>query len=106
MNAVPKGGEGQWGFAEKWRDEHWFSRRSVHKNSKGENGTADWSEFVDGLMRNHSVHEADYTPNVFDCREVCNWEGEGLKGESFDGWEEVRMNGRSCCHPILVSFLR
>jgi hypothetical protein len=83
-------GEGNtWGFAQAWRDEFWFARKSVHAQAE-ETGTAAWKEFVDGLLRDHSVHEADYTPNVFDARKICDWEEE-LGAVGFVGFEEVRM---------------
>ncbi|KAF2429874.1 hypothetical protein EJ08DRAFT_734607 [Tothia fuscella] len=81
--------EGKPGFAKTWRDEVWFARRSVHVQGR-EMGRASWIEFVDGLLRNHSLNEADYTPNVFDAREIGNWEDE-LRGIEFEGYDEVRM---------------
>lgn len=81
--------EGGKSAEQEWRDEFWFARRSVHVQGP-EVGRAPWSEFVDGLLRAHSVNEADYTPNVFDAREICNWE-EQLNGLAWEGYEEVRM---------------
>jgi hypothetical protein len=82
-----------------WSDEFWFARRSVHTPGM-EVGTAPWTEFVNGLLRDHSVHEADYTPNVYDGREVCTWETE-LKDLVLEGYEEVRM-----CSEYLPSWER
>lgn len=78
-------------FAQSWRDEFWFARKSVHE-PKEDMGTASWKEFVNGLLVNHSKNEADYTPNVFDCQCVCEWEGEELS--QVEGFEDVRMSSR------------
>jgi hypothetical protein len=87
LNGIGEGNK--WGFAQAWRDEFWFARRSVHTQGE-EAGTAPWKEFVDGLLRNHSVHEAEYTPNVFDSRKICDWDEE-LGSVPLEGFEEVRM---------------
>jgi len=58
-----------------------------------ETGRAPWKEFEQGLFRDHSVHEKEYTPDVFDARKVCDWE-EGLKGVVVEGWKDVGMCGK------------
>ncbi|KAL8694162.1 MAG: hypothetical protein Q9218_001159 [Villophora microphyllina] len=52
--------------------EVWFARASKHPD-KQEKGTATFSEFEFGLRDNHSEHEAEYTPDVFDARLVLDW---------------------------------
>ena len=47
----------------------------MHVN-KREAGTADFAEFDTGLRQEHSVHEMDYTPDVFDAHEVLSWDAE------------------------------
>lgn len=42
--------------------EYWFARQSVHEDVR-KKGTADWEEFENGLYREHSVHEMEYTPD-------------------------------------------
>lgn len=64
-------------------DEHWFARRSYHRAqpSKGDDskaaaaaeGTASWQEFVYGLRDQHSEHECQFTPSLYDARLVCDW---------------------------------
>jgi len=62
-------------------DEHWFARRSYHRDqpSKGDDskaaagGTASWQEFVYGLRDQHSEHECEFTPSLYDARLVCDW---------------------------------
>lgn len=73
--------------------ENWFARESVHENA-ARSGTASWEEFDGGLRADHSQHEMDYTPTVFDVHEVLAWPvaaqvgGEDDAGE--EPWTEVR----------------
>lgn len=72
--------------------ESWFARQSVHENAPLE-GTASWDEFEQGLYDDHSQHEMDYTPDVFDAHKVVDWSDaiEGL-GDDFGGeFEDVSM---------------
>jgi hypothetical protein len=87
LNGIGEGNN--WGFAQAWRDEFWFARRSVHAQGE-EAGTAPWKEFVSGLLKNHSANEADYTPNVFDSRKICDWDAE-LASVALEGFEDVSM---------------
>ena len=52
-----------------------FARKSTHTN-KSELGTASWDEFDAGLRVRHSEHEAEYTPDVYDCFKVLDWDQE------------------------------
>ena len=69
--------------------ESWFARTSLHQNQKVE-GTADWAEFESGLLDNHSQHEMEYTPDVYDAHQVLSWDTE--LGE-VEGWEKVGLSG-------------
>lgn len=71
--------------------EHWFARRSVHKNvgSKETKGSASWEEFVYGLRDNHSQHECDFTPTLYDAHHVLDWNDEIKKLEN-----EGKFEGR------------
>ncbi|KAF6227348.1 hypothetical protein HO133_008792 [Letharia lupina] len=53
--------------------EAWFARRSRHANHSDE-GTADLDEFDFGLRHDHSKHEQEYTPDVFDSYKVLDWD--------------------------------
>ena len=77
---------------EKIEDENWFARRSLHdnKSSKESEGTASWPEFVFGLKEQHSKHEQDFTPALYDAHYVLDWNEEirrlrnqGLTGENW-----------------------
>lgn len=72
--------------------EAWFARKSTHRNGR-ERGTADYSEFEEGLRRDHSQHEMDYTPNVFDAHKVLDWNTDikALGGE-VEGFQDVSMS--------------
>jgi Protein of unknown function (DUF3074) len=60
------------------KDENWFARRSLHKNesSKTTDGSASWPEFVFGLKEQHSKHEQDFTPTLYDAHYVLDWNEE------------------------------
>lgn len=73
--------------------EAWFARRSRHTNAK-ESGTAHYEEFAAGLRDEHSEHEREYTPDVFDSYKVLDWDGEtAAEGFRVEGVEGVRMRG-------------
>lgn len=60
--------------------EHWFARRSRHPNvsSKEKKGSASWDEFVFGLRDEHSKHECDFTPTLYDAHHILDWNEEVL----------------------------
>lgn len=60
------------------RTEHWFARRSRHPNasSKEKKGSASWEEFVFGLRDQHSKHECDFTPTLYDAHHILDWNEE------------------------------
>lgn len=53
--------------------EAWFARSSTHKNQNIK-GSADFSEFDFALRADHSQHEREYTPDVFDDFKVLDWD--------------------------------
>src|SRR5436309_3332946 len=55
--------------------EHWFARKSRHPNvsSKEKKGSASWEEFVFGLRDQHSKHEYDFTPTLYDAHHILDW---------------------------------
>lgn len=83
--------------------EAWFARRSRHANHSGE-GTADLDEFDFGLRHDHSEHEQDYTPDVFDSYKVLDW-NEQIKtaidnGSGIDNYKELNMSIFEMCHEL------
>ena len=87
--------------------ENWFARRSRHANHD-EPGTANFSELDYGLRHDHSEHEMSYTPDVYDCYEVLNWDSE-IERELEKGgsikvdtgiYTEVHMSIREMCHKL------
>ena len=88
-------------------DEHWFTRRSIHeaKSSKLSPGTASWEQFLFGLLHEHSVHEQDFTPTLFDAHPVVNWDGQVRKlaeegGLRREGWMDVNCSVFEMCHDL------
>lgn len=75
-------------------DEAWFARTSLHENKK-EAGTATWDEFEAGLLDDHSLHESQYTPDVFDAHKVLSWDSKLAEKQAKVGnWEEVGLNSK------------
>ena len=78
--------------------EAWFARTSVHENA-AKDGTASWEEFDAGLRQDHSQHEKDYTPDVFDAHEVLNYDG-NLGDRQAGGWEDIHASVMQMAHHI------
>jgi hypothetical protein len=77
-------------------DEAWFARTSLHENKK-ELGTASWDEFEAGLLDDHSLHESQYTPDVFDAYKVLSWDPKLAEKQAKVGsWEKVGLNSEYC----------
>lgn len=53
--------------------ESWFARKSSHVSRIGQN-TADFGEFDYGVRVNHSEHEREYTPDVYDSYKILEWD--------------------------------
>lgn len=57
--------------------EHWFARKSIHKDISSRDsktpGHASWKEFVYGLRDEHSKHESEFTPTLYDAHSVVDW---------------------------------
>lgn len=70
-----------------------FARKSTHTN-ESKLGTASWDEFDAGLRVRHSEHEAEYTPDVYDCFKVLDWDQEtdGFGGDVTE-YGDVKMSG-------------
>ncbi len=68
--------------------EHWVWRSSCHRDEAA-GGTASWREFRRGLFgMSHSSLERDYTPNVQDANQVCQWDVGDV-----GAWTEVAFGG-------------
>ena len=98
----------QWSSGGPKPAENWFGRRSRHANHS-EDGTATFSEFDYGLRYQHSEHEMAYTPDVYDCHEVLNYNMELQDSMELDGaircggsvgFTDVRMSVREMCHKL------
>jgi len=77
------------------QEEAWFARVSRHKHA-AESGTAGFAEFDYGLRAEHSKHEMEYTPDVFDAFEVVDYGA----AEHVEGWEDVEVKVMEMCHRI------
>ncbi len=81
--------------------EAWLARKSQHSNQKGD-GTANFAEFAIGLRDDHSEHEREYTPDVYDSYKVLDWDDETAKDDlKIDGYSRIRMSSR---YPGMVSW--
>ena len=69
-----------------------FARKSTHTN-KADTGTATWEEFDQGLRADHSEHEREYTPDVFDSFKVLDWDREtDAFGDELGDYQDVKMS--------------
>jgi hypothetical protein len=81
-------------------NEAWFARRSRHSN-KQEDGSADFSEFATALRDDHSEHEREYTPDVYDSYRVLDWDVEtAAEGFKIDGYSMIRMQIYEMAHAL------
>ena len=86
--------------------ENWFARRSVHDgvSSKDRKGSASWAEFVYGLRDEHSKHECDFTPTLYDAHHILNWNEQVHQLEAENGFEgrysDLTMSIYEMCHAI------
>jgi hypothetical protein len=87
--------------------EHWFARRSRHPNisSKEKKGSASWDEFVFGLRDQHSKHEYDFTPTLYDAQHIMDWNEEirvlGNEGK-LAPYSHATMSSKITPFPILA----
>lgn len=80
--------------------EAWFARKSVHANYR-DLGTANWREFDEGLRVNHSEHEREYTPDVFDSYKVLDWNDDiGRLADGLGEYADVKMMIYEMCHKL------
>lgn len=80
--------------------EAWFARRSRHAN-RSDQGTADFPEFDHGLRVNHSEHEREYTPDVFDSYRVLDWDPDTMRHDfAFDTYSQIQVS--STLHPLVL----
>lgn len=89
--------------------EHWFTRRSIHDNISSKStkkpGHASWEEFLFGLRDNHSKHEEEFTPTLFDARKVVDWQGQVHKLDEEgslrkEGFSDVTVSMYEMCHDV------
>ena len=72
--------------------ETWFARSSIHENA-AKDGTMSWEEFDSGTRSDHSLHEAEYTPDVIDAHQVLSWDDqlEEQCQRIIGTWQDVGM---------------
>ncbi|KAL8936075.1 MAG: hypothetical protein Q9216_005118 [Gyalolechia sp. 2 TL-2023] len=75
-------------------EETWFARKSRHVNRQDKD-TARFSEFDYSLRVNHSEHEGEYTPEVFDTYKVLDWavqDGSTEEESNFADYKQITMS--------------
>ena len=92
-----------WSVNSKKSPEAWYARRSRHANHSDE-GTADLDEFDHGLRDEHSKHEQEYTPDIFDSYKVLDWDDQikdAIKtGSNVDSYRDLSMSIFEMCHKL------
>ena len=83
--------------------EVWFARKSRHENLRAK-GTADIAEFDYGLRQDHSKHEQEFTPDVFDAYKVLDWDDQikalAEEGSKIGSHSDVSMSIFEMCHKL------
>ena len=81
--------------------EYWVGRRSYHEDKRAA-GTAEWSEFVFGLRDDHSKHEEDFTPTLYDAYNVLHWNEEVSKlgNSEIPGFDTITMGVQEMSHAM------
>lgn len=79
-------------------EETWFARTSIHEN-KSTTGTASWPEFEYGLMDDHSQHEKEYTPDVYDAHRVLSYDTQ-TPSLQIPGYEKIGLSIYEMAHKI------
>ena len=79
--------------------EAWFARSSIHANQDLK-GSANFDELDFALRRDHSKHERDYTPDVFDDFKVLEWDFSEVmhNGLAIDQYRHITMGSE--CFPL------
>lgn len=80
--------------AERSAGEFWAARHSIHDDDDTQ-GSASWDQFEFGLREDHSKHEMDFTPTLYDARTIVDW-AEKLRatGSTVDEYTNVHMSGK------------
>ncbi|KAL8713511.1 MAG: hypothetical protein Q9220_002373 [cf. Caloplaca sp. 1 TL-2023] len=84
--------------------ETWFARRSHHVDRQ-EHGTAVFAEFDHGLRVDHSEHEGEYTPDVFDTYKVLDWavnDDSSEEESNFAGYRNITMRTKTGTRDFIV----
>ncbi|KAL8731751.1 MAG: hypothetical protein Q9166_003198 [cf. Caloplaca sp. 2 TL-2023] len=82
--------------------EAWFARRSCHTNRQGR-GTATMAEFDFALRIDHSEHEGEYTPDIFDTYKVLDWTIPDTSAEeesNFADYKHITLSVFEICHKL------
>ena len=88
--------------------ENWFARRSQHSNHYRD-GEMRYTDIDSAVREDHARHEQEYTPEVYDCFKVCDWDEFIAKEEGKNGvfsaaddgrYTNISMSLREMCHQM------
>jgi hypothetical protein len=76
------------------KNDKWFARYNVFQK-----GVHDqyWDELDYVLRQNHSEHEENYTPDVFDRNMMLKWDEDWTGAETLSGMKDISMESKSQC---------
>ena len=75
--------------------ETWFARLSKH--SDDDSALKSWRVFDKVVRKEHSKHEGEYTPNIYDVNTILSWTGPELEGL---GVKDVQVEVTNMYHGI------
>ena len=78
----------------------WFGRTSKFNGADYNAGEpVTYRQLRYALFQDHSEHEMEYTPNIFDCNTVLEWPGEALDAVARElGYHGLNMQSKCCNH--------
>jgi hypothetical protein len=74
------------------KNDRWFARYNVFEKDFHDQY---WEELDHVLRQNHSEHEQNYTPDVFDRTMMLRWDENWVKAERLSGMKDISMESKS-----------
>lgn len=74
------------------KNDRWFARYNVFEKDFHDQS---WEELDHVLRQNHSEHEQNYTPEVFDRTMMLRWDENWAEAERLSGMKDISMESKS-----------
>jgi hypothetical protein len=81
------------------KNDRWFARYNEFEKDIHDQH---WDELDHVLRQNHSKHEQNYTPEVFDHTIMLRWDENWADAERFSGMKDISLESKSQFPPFLT----